>query len=251
MTTLFVSDLHLAPERPGKLALFERLIERTAGRCDALYVLGDLFEYWVGDDDDGPPHPAVIAALAHFSAAGSPLYVMHGNRDFLLGERFARETGARLLPDPTVIELYGEPTLLMHGDTLCTNDHDYQALRRQVRDPEWQRRALARPLAERRALARQMRDGSRDAIAGKAESIMDVDEATVREAFRRHGVRRMIHGHTHRPAVHEMPLDGGYVRRIVLGDWYERDSVLVCRADRSERLLRVEDFLEGNPGTAG
>ncbi len=239
----FISDLHLAAERPDRLALFERLLAALPGRCANLYVLGDLFEYWVGDDDDTPPNPEVIAALARLSDAGVGLYFLHGNRDFLVGARFAARTGAMLLPDPTVIDLYGVPTLLMHGDLLCTGDVDYQRLRAMVRDPGWQRQALAQPLAARRALAERLRRGSRDATQAKSESIMDVEQDAVVATLRAHGVGRLVHGHTHRPGVHEFPLAGAYARRTVLGDWYELDSLLVCEPGDRQRLLRVEDWL--------
>jgi len=245
VSTVFVSDLHLGPERPAKLELFERLLAHAARHCEALYVLGDLFEYWVGDDDDAPPHPRVIEALAALTRTDTKLFVMHGNRDFLIGERFVDRTGCRLLDDPTVIDLYGVPTLLMHGDLLCTRDVDYQALRRTVRDPAWQRAALARPLVERRALAGQMRDGSRAAMNGKSETIMDVEPDAVDAALRRHDVLDLIHGHTHRPAVHEFVCAGRRARRTVLGDWYELDSVLACEPGGRQRLLRVEDLLDG------
>jgi UDP-2,3-diacylglucosamine hydrolase len=184
----------------------------------------------------------VLAALADLCATGTPVYVMRGNRDFLMGARFEAETGCRLLPDPTVVDLYGEPTLLMHGDTLCTEDLEYQAFRRQVRDPRWQSGFLARPLAERAALAQKAREGSRMATQGKAEAIMDVTPEAVIETMQAHGVRQLIHGHTHRPAIHRLVLQSGEARRVVLGDWYQTDSVLVLD-ERGPTLTRVADVV--------
>ena len=226
--TLFISDLHLDPARPAITALFRDFLATRASRAEALYILGDLFEAWVGDDDDTPDSEAVRAALRDCAAAGTPVYVMRGNRDFLLGERFARDSNVTLLDDPTVIELYGVPTLLMHGDLLCTDDTEYMAFRAQVRDPDWQAGLLAKPLHERQAIAREMRAASREQTAGKPESIMDVNPETLADYLRRHRTLQLIHGHTHRPAMHELELDGLSARRIVLGDWYEQGSALEC-----------------------
>ncbi len=241
MAILFISDLHLDSRRPEPLARFHALLAGPARRAEALYILGDLFETWIGDDDDRPPHPEVLSTLADLAAAGKPVYVMHGNRDFLMSERFERETGCRLLPEATVVDLYGETTLLLHGDTLCTDDLEYQAFRRQVRDPIWQAGFLALPLAERAALAQKAREGSRAAMQDKAEEIMDVTQAAVVAAIQAHGVRQLIHGHTHRPAIHRLALPGGDARRIVLGDWYESDSVLFLD-ERGPTLTRVADL---------
>jgi UDP-2,3-diacylglucosamine hydrolase len=229
--TLFVSDLHLSPERPAINELFLRFLRDRAAGADALYVLGDLFEYWVGDD--AAAHPAyrpVIAGLRALTDSGVPLYVMHGNRDFLLGHEFERMSGARLLPDPTCITLYGTRVLLTHGDLLCTDDTEYQRLRALVRNETWQKELLKKSVAEREAMARSLRDTSRQAMAGKKAEIMDVTPAAVDAVLREHGVRDMIHGHTHRPADHRFLLDGQPARRIVLGDWYEQGSVLTCDA---------------------
>ena len=240
MATLFISDLHLDALRPEPLMRFHALLAGPARQAEALYILGDLFEAWIGDDDDRPPHPGVLTALADLAASGTPLYVMRGNRDFLMGPQFEAQTGCRLLPDPTVVDLYGEPTLLMHGDTLCTEDLEYQAFRRQVRDPRWQSGFLARPLAERAALAQKAREGSRMATQGKAEAIMDVTPEAVVETMQAHGVRQLIHGHTHRPAIHRLVLSSGEARRVVLGDWYQTDSVLVLD-ERGPTLTRVAE----------
>jgi UDP-2,3-diacylglucosamine hydrolase len=226
--TLFISDLHLDPERPAITALFLDYVANQGGRADALYILGDLFEAWIGDDDDSELNRAVCSALADCAAAGTPVYVMHGNRDFLLGERFARQARCTLLEDPARIDLYGTPTLLMHGDLLCTDDVEYQAFRVQARSAEWQAELLAKPLAERRAIAIEMRRVSREQTGGKPEAIMDVNADAVIGRMRELGTTRLIHGHTHRPAVHDLAIDGQPAQRLVLGDWYEQGSVLEC-----------------------
>lgn len=236
--TLFISDLHLDETRPAVTALFLDFLREQATQAAALYILGDLFEAWIGDDD-ARPHPcSVVSSLRALTDTGVPVTVMHGNRDFLLGTHFATASGATLLPDPSVIRLHGEPVLLMHGDTLCTDDHDYQQFRRMVRDPAWQQAFLARALVERAALAREARDASRHATAGKPYAVMDVNPQAVAAALHSHGVRRMIHGHTHRPAIHRLELDGAAAERIVLGDWHEQGSVLVC----DEAGCRLEDY---------
>lgn len=228
MATLFVSDLHLDPARPATTALFLDFLARQARQAEACYILGDLFEAWIGDDDDTELGRVVVNALRSLADSGVPVYFLHGNRDFLIGPRFASESGIQLLPETEVIDLYGKPVLLLHGDTLCTDDVDYQAFRAQVRNPVWQARLLEQPLAQRRALAGQLRETSRQALQQKATDITDVNPAAVNQALRAHGVRRMIHGHTHRPAIHEWTLEKLPVRRAVLGDWYVQGSVLRC-----------------------
>ena len=230
MTTLFISDLHLEPTRPAITALFLDFLKRRARRAEALYILGDLFEAWIGDDDDAEPGGTVATALRTLTDQGIPTYFLHGNRDFLLGERFAAASGIQLLPESVVIELAGESVLLLHGDILCTDDVEYQAFRAQVRDPVWRAQTLALPLAQRRALAGQLRETSRRATRQKAADITDVNPTAVDWALRAHGVRRLIHGHTHRPAIHDWTLDGQSARRAVLGDWHDQGSVLVCDA---------------------
>jgi UDP-2,3-diacylglucosamine hydrolase len=228
VTTLFISDLHLEPTRPAITALFLDFLERRARRAEALYILGDLFEAWIGDDDDAELGGIIATALRALTDQGVPSYFLHGNRDFLLGERFAAASGIQLLPESVVIELAGERILLLHGDTLCTDDIEYQAFRAQVREPAWRARTLALPLAQRRALAGQLRETSRQATQQKAADITDVNPTAVDRVLRAHGVRRLIHGHTHRPAIHDGVLDGQPARRAVLGDWYDQGSVLVC-----------------------
>jgi len=233
VSILFISDLHLSPERPAISALFLDFLRGRARQATALYILGDLFEYWIGDDLAGNPEVApLLAALRELTASGVPVYVMHGNRDFLLGAGFEQATGCRLLPDPSVIDLYGERVLLMHGDTLCTDDVEYQKFRAMVRDPRWVRQFLDKSVPERLAMVREVREVSKTATATKKPEIMDVNPAAVQAAFRQHGVRHLIHGHTHRPGEHRLSLDGAEVQRTVLGDWYEQGSVLTCTADR-------------------
>lgn len=226
MTTLFISDLHLDASRPGITDLFLKFLREDAAKAEALYILGDFFEAWVGDDDDDPDHRRVTDGLAALTASGVPVWLMHGNRDFLIGREFLRRTGASLLQEPTVLDLYGMPTLLMHGDTLCTDDKEYQMVRRMLRDPAWQKEYLAKPLAERRAIAAHAREQSKAHTAATAEYIMDVNQQAVDTAMHQHGVTRMIHGHTHRPAVHRFKSDERDKERIVLGDWYEQSSLL-------------------------
>jgi UDP-2,3-diacylglucosamine hydrolase len=239
VSTLLVSDLHLDAARPETTGLFLRFLREGARDAEALYVLGDLFEAWVGDDEDDALADAVRVGLRAVSDAGVPVWLARGNRDFLLGPRFAGECGARLLPDPAVALIAGEPTLLMHGDLLCSDDHAYLAFRAQVRDPAWQAEFLARPLDARRAYAAQARQASAQhqgalRAGGMLEAITDASAETVAATMARYGVRRLIHGHTHRPAVHSLDLDGRPAHRIVLGDWYEQGSVLRVYADGVE-----------------
>jgi UDP-2,3-diacylglucosamine hydrolase len=228
--TLFISDLHLDPERPAVTELFLELLARRARTADAIYILGDLFEAWVGDDDNSPMNQAVCDALKKCATSGTPVFIMHGNRDFLLGTQFAEASGCTLLDDPALVDLYGTPTLVMHGDLLCTDDREYMAFRTMVRDTEWQRDLLSRSLEERQLMAREMRNRSREQTGGKPESIMDVNKEAVIKIMTEHKVQRLIHGHTHRPATHELVISGEPAQRIVLGDWYEQGSLLECTA---------------------
>jgi len=230
MTTLFVSDLHLDASRPRITRLFAEFVRDEASHANALYILGDMFEAWIGDDADDDTGDEVAAALAALHARGVPSFFIHGNRDFLLGDAYARRARMTLLPDASVVEIEGEPTLLMHGDTLCTDDAPYQAFRAQAHAPAWQRAFLVRPLDERRAFAAQARAESQRYTRSIGDAITDVNAAAVASTLRTHGVRRLIHGHTHRPAQHRFELDGMPVERIVLGDWYEQGSVLRCDA---------------------
>ncbi|HVS75634.1 MAG TPA: UDP-2,3-diacylglucosamine diphosphatase [Steroidobacteraceae bacterium] len=235
---LFVSDVHLDPAEPEAQRQFLEFLRTKAAGARALYILGDLFETWVGDDDAESERAAVLSALRALTESGVACFLLHGNRDFLIGEDFCRRTGCQLLPDPVIAELEGDRVLLTHGDALCTDDHSYQELRSIVRTPAWQRRFLGLPLADRQLLANEARAGSRAHTARTIPKIMDVNSGAVTAAFKAARVRRIIHGHTHRPAVHDALVDGQSVQRIVLGAWYEQGSYLVCEAGRYElRML--------------
>ena len=217
MQSLFISDLHLSEDRPAANERFFAFIEDTGARADALYVLGDLFEYWIGDDDLANPFNGVIAGFfRRLTEGGTRLYFMHGNRDFLVADGFAAATGATLLPDPSVVQ----GVLLMHGDTLCTDDLDYQKWRDTARAPQWQRTFLGKSLEARRVEVKGLRERSKQAIEAKPDEIMDVNEDAVREALRRHNVSRLVHGHTHRPGRHRVEVDGRPCERWVIPDWY-------------------------------
>ena len=234
MAHLFVSDVHLGEGFEPSIGQFLGFLSSHAARAEALYILGDLFESWVGDDDRSDAAQRVCATLRTLTAGGVPSFVLHGNRDFLLGAGFGERTGCVLLSDPVVAELDGERVLITHGDALCTDDHSYQELRSIVRNPLVQRRFLALPLANREVLADEARAGSRRHIARTVPTIMDVNPAAVERAFRAAGVRRMIHGHTHRPGVHDLTIDGRSAQRIVLGAWYEQGSYLSYERGRYE-----------------
>jgi UDP-2,3-diacylglucosamine hydrolase len=224
---LFISDLHLSADRPETVRLFHRFLTDRAAGAEHLYILGDLFDVWIGDDDCTAPIPALLSALRRLTDNGTRLWVMHGNRDFLLGEAFCRETGSRLLPDPTCVDLYGSPTLLMHGDLLCTDDKAYQAFRRQLRQPEFTQRFLSMTLDQRKAQAGHYREQSGEANSLKPEAIMDVNQQTVASYMREHGARRLIHGHTHRPSEHSFTLDGEAAHRYVLGEWHADSAEII------------------------
>jgi len=226
MSTLFVSDLHLDPGHPEITEQFLAFLASEARAAEALYILGDLFEAWIGDDDPEPAHRTIVAALRLLTDSGVACYVMHGNRDFLIGQRFCRETGCRLLEDPVVVHLHGERVLVTHGDVLCSDDHSYQKLRAMVRDPGWQAMFLALSPQQRQTLAETARAGSKAHMEQAEASIMDVNQGTVETTMRAAGVRKLLHGHTHRPNVHRFELDGGEATRIVLGDWHHNGSVL-------------------------
>lgn len=226
MTALFISDLHLTAGDAETTRRFVEFMDGPAREARELYILGDLFEAWIGDDDDDPRLAPIVAALRELTDAGVGCALMHGNRDFLLGPRFCAATGARLLGDYERIVLFGQPVLLTHGDLLCTDDTRYMTLRAELRSPTWQRDFLARPLDERRQIASDLRQLSATEIAAKDEYIMDVNQAAVERTMRDHDVTLLMHGHTHRPAVHRFDLGGRSAARIVLGAWYHDPSIV-------------------------
>ena len=229
--TLFISDLHLSEDQPHITQLLLNFAHNNATQADALYILGDLFEYWAGDDDRNTLfHQNIISAIREVSLQGTPVFIMHGNRDFLMDEQLAQACKATILPDPTLIDLYGTPTLLTHGDALCTDDIEYQAFRKQVREPAWRNNFLAQPLAQRKATIEQLRKMSEVQKQTKAMDIMDVNLDAVAELFRSHHYPRIIHGHTHRQKHHLHQVDGKSCERWVLGDWHETGNALRCDA---------------------
>ena len=240
MATLFISDLHLHPSRAAIIDCFLNFLTRQTGTAEALYILGDLFETWVGDDHPEPAYQPVKSALKTCSTAGTPVYLMHGNRDFMLAQQFAIETGCTLIEDPTRIDLYGTPTLLMHGDSLCTDDTEYQQLRVRVRDPDWQQQARSLPLEQRMEMAEQARELSALSKQGKDDYIMDVNQDEVRRVMAEQDVALLIHGHTHRPGEHTFNNGTRGCTRIVLGDWYSKGSVLVV--DEQHQQLQTLDL---------
>jgi UDP-2,3-diacylglucosamine hydrolase len=230
MSIKFIADLHLRPEQPAMVQLFLQFLQDQAHDNDleALYILGDLFEAWIGDDFVPPGVDTVMAALSHLTGKGIPVYFMHGNRDFLVGDEFAARTGCQLLPEFHVIDLYGTATLLMHGDLLCTDDLDYMKFRNMVRNTQWQQEFLSKTVSERIAIAQTARKESQQKTQQLANEIMDVNQDTVVQTMTKWQVPQLIHGHTHRPNTHKLTIDGKPAKRIVLGDWYEQGSVLEC-----------------------
>ena len=226
MATLFIADLHLCTEEPAITAGFLRFLAGEARQADALYILGDLFEAWIGDDDPNPLHGQIAIALRSLVDSGVPCYFIHGNRDFLLGKGFARQSGMTLLPQEKVLELYGQRVLIMHGDTLCTDDVGYQAFRAKVHQPWLQKLFLALPLYLRKRIAAKMRAGSKSSNSVKDIAIMDVNAQTVLHTLERHRVQHLIHGHTHRPAVHQLNANGEPAFRYVLGAWHTEGSMI-------------------------
>ena len=239
--TLFIADLHLSNQcldivEKCHTFLIKCLKDYQGKELDTLYILGDLFESWLGDDDDDPTYHSIIQTLKKLTDTGLPIYIMHGNRDFLLGERFAKMTGCQLIPDELKVDLYGTPTLLMHGDTLCTLDVSYQRFREQVRNPLWQQQFLAYPLEQRRALAQQARLQSQAYTQNVEQSITDVTPQAVENALMTHHVNQLIHGHTHLPAIHEFEVNHQPTRRIVLGDWQTGKCCVLSYTDKGYTL---------------
>ena len=241
MSTLFVSDVHLNNARANIVRAFIAFLETKARNADALFILGDLFDEWLGDDDDKAPHREVSDALAALTATGLPVSVVHGNHDFLLGKKFVKRSGCKLLGDDTTIDVYGTPALIMHGDTLCTRDVNYQSFRKMTRNPIMQKMFLSMSLEKRAEKAANIRSESSKDSALKPDDIMDVTPDAVDKIMRKRNVRHLIHGHTHRPAIHNFTLNEQEATRIVLGDWYEQDSVLIWD-EAGYRLGRIKDL---------
>jgi UDP-2,3-diacylglucosamine hydrolase len=226
LTTLFISDLHLDAERPHITDQFLKFLVGEAASSHALYILGDLFESWIGDDDPNPHYLTVKVGLQKLTGTGIPVFFMHGNRDFAIGETFADETGVQILPDPTVVDLYGEIVLLSHGDAYCTDDVQYQTIRKMTRDPNWLAMMLKKPLQERLQIAAHARAASAAHGGTISEKIADVNQDAIEQALRKANVDTMLHGHTHRPGQHRFSVDGEPASRIVLGDWFTQGSVV-------------------------
>lgn len=234
---LFISDLHLAPERPQIIDLFSRFVDEVASKSDRLYILGDFVEYWIGDDDRAEGLEVAFSAFERLKACETHVFMMHGNRDFLIGNKLAERCHFELIEDPFPITIQNLPALLMHGDTLCTDDVEYLQFRSMVRNKEWQDDFLSKPLEEREQIARSLREQSKLATADKAPDIMDVNQDTVIETIQHHGITTLIHGHTHRPAIHEFEVDDNPVKRIVLGDWYVTGSYLKISDNHDAELI--------------
>ncbi len=237
----FISDLHLEEARPDITGAFFAFLDQIQQDAEALYILGDFFEAWIGDDEHTPLQQAVAARLRSLSKQGAEIFIMHGNRDFLIGDAFCTAAGATLLPDPTVIDIAGRPVLLMHGDSLCTRDESYMKFRRMIREPNFLKTFLARPLEDRKTTAAQLRAMSQANNRQKAEDIMDVTPEEVPRIMAEHGVRTMIHGHTHRPAIHNLQVEGEAAQRIVLGDW-DRDIWTLTIDAKGQRELTQLPF---------
>tara|TARA_Y100000992_G_C21223323_1_gene471609 strand:+ start:497 stop:1219 length:723 start_codon:yes stop_codon:yes gene_type:complete len=231
MTTLFVSDLHLDNTRPEVVNYFLNYLKSLSTDIDSLYILGDFVEYWVGDDDPAEGLTELFEEIKNRSRIHD-IYFMHGNRDFMISESFCEKLGMKLIPDPSIVSLYGKKILLMHGDTLCTDDHEYQDFRKLVRSDLWQQEALKKTVDERIILAKELRQKSLKETGAKKEIIMDVNENEVDKTFLKYDVRLIIHGHTHRPNIHTSKLKGEECKRIVLGDWYNSSFILKYQKDK-------------------
>ncbi len=240
---LFISDLHLAPERPDIIQLFIEFMNNQAAQAESLYILGDLVEYWLGDDDAAEGLNKAFSAMKQQAENGLKIYLMHGNRDFLMGEALAQRAGCTLIQDPYIAKFNNDAVLLLHGDTLCTDDLRYQELRLMLRNPAWQTDFLSKSLAEREQMALALRKQSQQETQNKAADIMDVNDNAVNKAFKEHNVCLMIHGHTHRPAIHNTNINNKPVKRIVLGDWYSQGSVLAFNNINDFQLNSFNSFI--------
>ena len=226
MTITFISDLHISESQPEIANQFIDFLDNCAQNSDALYILGDLFEYWIGDDNPDPYYKDIILCLNKYITNGIPTYFIHGNRDFLIGEKFSKDTGIKILKDPSIIKINEERVLISHGDIFCTDDHEYQATRRVTRDPEWQKMMLKKSIREREDFALKVREKSKQSTKYLDENITDVNKKEINETFKNNNLAKIIHGHTHKPGIHNMLLDNTPHQRIVLGDWYEQGSIL-------------------------
>ncbi len=236
---IFISDLHLEENRPDITAIFFKLLNQAVNDADALYILGDFFEAWIGDDDLSPFNQSIIDALKNATDQGLPIYLMHGNRDFLLGKKFRKMTGCRYLPDEKVISLFGVPTLLMHGDTLCTDDVAYLKFRKKARSWFFQKLFLFKSLKKRQEIAAKYRQASQMHVASLPDAIMDVTQAEVERKMQKHHVQHLIHGHTHREAVHTFQINNQPATRTVLGAWHKHGSALICRSDGGQEVVHL------------
>lgn len=235
--TLLIADLHLDPSRPKTISFFLDFVANRVNKAEALYILGDLFEVWLGDDEDEPVYQQILVALQQLTDKNFPVFVMQGNRDFLLGQTFAETTDCQLIDEPYLIDLYGTSTLLMHGDILCTLDTEYQTFRQQVRHPQWQAQFLAQPLPQRRILAQKARSYSITKGQTSAEAIMDVNPEAVMSILEKYQVYNLIHGHTHRPAIHQLTLNGQTAYRRVVGDWRDDSAVILSCTPENCQLI--------------
>jgi UDP-2,3-diacylglucosamine hydrolase len=232
--TYFISDLHLSADRDDINQCLFTFLSEQAPKADALYVLGDLFEVWIGDDDQNNFTLSIAEAFNALRKLEVPVYFIHGNRDFLIRQHFAKQAGFKILPEQVVIDLYGEPTLIMHGDELCTKDIEYQAFRKKARSWWWPRIMLSLPLSMRRKLAEKGRATSKQKQSKLSAEIMDVTPQEVISYMQKFAVKRLVHGHTHRPAIHQLELNGRPAERIVLGDWYDQGSVLKVSKEHTD-----------------
>jgi len=236
--TYFIADLHLSENRPDISACFLRFLANDAIEAEKLYILGDLFEAWVGDDDDSPFLKTIADALTKLSQTGTKIYYIHGNRDFLIGKRYAKQASMQLLPEVDTIDLYGQHVVIMHGDTLCTRDVDYQVFRKKSRSWWWQATIKSLPLFVRKKIAANYRKKSASATSVKSQEIMDVTDSEVIKCLQKYQSQLLIHGHTHRPAIHDVTANGKPAKRIVLGDWYEQGAWLKVTTNSIELLNR-------------
>ena len=226
MMITFISDLHISESQPEIAGQFIDFLENSTKETDALYILGDLFEYWIGDDDPNPYYKPIISALNNYTASGVTTYFMHGNRDFLIGAIFAKKTGIKILKDPSNIKINDEKIMISHGDIFCTDDREYQITRKLTRDPEWQKMMLRKSIAERINFAQESRDKSKDHTKYLDENITDVNQDEINKTFQKNNITKLIHGHTHKPAIHDTLINNIPHQRLVLGDWYEQGSIL-------------------------